>query len=115
MNLSVLCLYQCTVEFPSEAEDAFDPRLYESTAQMLKKSAEKETETAEKLDDEVKFNSKKRKANSAPNKKEKVLVSLVSSCHYFQQVFQPILSPFTLLNLRFGFSWPVCAFKITFT
>lgn len=59
------------VEFPPEAEEAFDPKLYESAAQMLSKSAEKETSAAEQSDDEVKFNSKKRKANSAPSKKEK--------------------------------------------
>lgn len=59
------------VEFPPETEEAYDPKLYESTARMLNKAAEKETTAAEQPDDEVKFNSKKRKANTAPDTKEK--------------------------------------------
>jgi len=43
---------------------------------MLKKSEEKETHASDQPDDEVKFKSKKRKANNAPNNKEKVLIRL---------------------------------------
>jgi len=70
----VVCLYRCTVhvEFPSEPEESYDPKLYESTAYMLEKSAKKEMTATEQADDEVKLNSKKRKAITAPDKKEKV-------------------------------------------
>jgi len=44
---------------------------------MLTKSAEKETNAAEQPDDEVKFNSKKRKANNALDKKGKVHMRII--------------------------------------
>jgi len=47
---------------------------------MLSKTAEKETSAAEQPDDEVKFSSKKRKANSAPGKKEKVRIYMQNNC-----------------------------------
>ena len=81
MSENLLLLYSVSmdcIEFPLETEeDAYDSKLFESAAQMLTKSAEKETNAAEQPDDEVKFNSKKRKANNALDKKGKVHMRII--------------------------------------
>ena len=97
------------LEFPPETEDAYDPALYESAAKMLSKSVKKETNASEQSDDEVKLNSKKRKANSAPDKKEKVCVSVLyqfnclsSTTFATYQATNLIVSCFTRFSIYHG-------------
>jgi len=65
-------LLACIIEFPRE--DAYDLQQYESTAELLNRTAEQEDNAADEVDVDVKFNSKKRKANSVPKKTDKVCI-----------------------------------------
>ena len=70
--------FRCCVDFPQEPEDAYDLyKQYDWTEQMLGKTADQEAgASAEQEDGEVKLNSKKRKAASALDKRDKVLCML---------------------------------------
>ena len=75
------------IEFPPETEDAYNLQNLETSMYMRNKAAEKEASaTAQQGDIEVTLNSKKRKASSTLDKKEKVCFTdrliLTWSKHY---------------------------------
>lgn len=94
------------VEFPPETEDDLY-KSYNMAEQMLLRTAENETNDAtEQQKDEVKFNTKKRKATNGPGKKDKVCVLLLEYCKLVNEYVgcvsqQMIIYPRSLL---FSFS-----------